>query len=313
MCILAFIYGYENCKFILCSNRDERLSRKTKRGSLIENTTTYYPIDIEAGGTWIAFSGLQRRFAVILNFHDFRYAEFYSHALDTSIKSSRGFLPLDFVRDKSNISAKDFANNIPFDAYNGFNMIVGDTEGCYFLSNRHESPIYLPPKVVHGISNGKLTDIWDKVGICKEKIEHCLPTTSKISSIEDARQLTQSLMDVMSDASPLPDPTFGSFSIEAMIKSAIFVSPVIHSDYVFGTRTITIAVLIEQDVAQQCPSEEPQVVKVDSSIAVIPYGDERDMLSCENAFYPQLLITENDLNESTDTWSCKEVLIPFLR
>ncbi|CAM9264683.1 unnamed protein product, partial [Ectocarpus fasciculatus] len=248
MCLLLFQYGGgTNCPFVLCSNRDEALFRKTIRGTVTSrgDNNYYAPLDEEAGGTWIAFGECNSRFAVVLNYHDRVFAG--------GKRKSRGFLPLDFINATNNITAREYAaaiSGLPCSSYAGFNLIVGDKDGCYYVSNQktNSAPQHLEPGIVHGISNGAMDDDWCKVTISKHKISAALAGWGTESGIEAARAVTASLMSVMQDDTPLVDPTLGYLSHFWTKSSAIFVEPELdRSGEIskvltnYGTRTTTIA------------------------------------------------------------------------
>ena len=295
MCLLLFQYGHPTCPFVLCSNRDEALFRKTVRGAVAsKGCSKYYaPIDEEAGGTWIAFGECNSRFAVVLNYHEWRDPGNWCHAIFSRVlyggmRKSRGFLPLDFIEAEKHITAKEYASTIaalPRSVYAGFNLIVGDKDGCYYVSNQKtiSSPQYLEPCIIHGISNGCMDDDWCKVTISKRKFSTALAErTYDITKIgiEHARALTSTLMTIMHDGTPLMDPTLGYLNEFWTKSSAIFVEPELdHSGGVsgvsmnYGTRTTTIAILFSEK---------------------------------EKRNQHKLLITENDLDASTSVWSVNE-------
>ena len=256
MCLLVLRYDWSVSEtktgiapLVICSNRDELFARETSSGC-IRDGNSYYPIDEEAGGTWIAFSKLKKRFVVVLNFHDFRYTDIIPPATSDE-KSSRGRLPLDFINSDLTVSAECYCRNISLQSYNGFNLIVGDESGCFFVSNREElTPIMLEPGIVHGFSNGKRSSQWEKVVLSVDRISDVIKNTKFKNSREDSRLLTQSLIDVMRDSTPLSDYTTGYSNEQNSKLSAIFVVPCLRNSdprSSFGTRTITIALLVIGD------------------------------------------------------------------
>jgi uncharacterized protein with NRDE domain len=301
MCLLLFQYGGDKFPFVLCSNRDEALFRETSRGSVrtgpLDSTRYYAPIDQEAGGTWIAFSEINSRFAVVLNYHEWRtpqsiWNQISSLATDHKSRKSRGHLPLDFITASKDVSAESYASEIAARCcglYSGFNFIVGDVQGCYYVSNQAcgSQPLYLEPGVVHGISNGSIDDTWCKVKISKTKISRILQDCGDsagdncVISKAHVEELTLQLMQVMQDNTLLVDPTLG-YIIERYTRvSAIFVDPIYSSPGKispvsdnYGTRTTTIAVLGRDGVKDLC-------------------------------------ITERDLDAKSSTWSLNQHFISF--
>ena len=126
MCILFLIIGDESHPTIICSNRDEYLTKPTNRGSVTENGNTFTPIDQVGGGSWLSFSGLNEKrlkFAVVLNFDYWRQAK--AKPINEALLKSRGLLIKDFM--ECNIESDVYARDI-FDKraeYRPFNLIVG--------------------------------------------------------------------------------------------------------------------------------------------------------------------------------------------
>lgn len=243
MCLLVFWYGSEDLPFLLCSNRDEAFQRETLRGAYHDDREAYYPIDQSAGGTWIAISGKSDgRFAIVLNFHLFRY-DLLSGWEEPSSPKSRGHIPHLFLSSTEDVTPTDFAQSLlRRNEYQGFNLILGDKTGCCFVSNGDSSLLQLRPKTLYGISNGRLTDDWPKVSLSKQRINPLLDRS--ITSLEEARVFSQQLIEVMKDSTPLPDATYGNLIPEFMSLSAICVPPFQWNHAPYGTRTITIAVTL---------------------------------------------------------------------
>lgn len=111
MCTVSFIYK-GNTDFILTSNRDEAITRKTIIPKLYEENTIamIYPKDTIAGGTWIGTSN-QNRVLCLLN------GAFVKHTRQTPYRKSRGVLVKELlsVTDvEIEIKNYDFSNIEPF-------------------------------------------------------------------------------------------------------------------------------------------------------------------------------------------------------
>jgi uncharacterized protein with NRDE domain len=255
MCLLLFAYHLNShCPFVLCSNRDEYFDRQTIEGSYNAATNIYSPIDVVAGGTWISFSGIGNgRFAVVLNFHDWRYDSCTAwRAPSENEKVSRGHLPIQFVSATADTTAKDFASSVCSDNMNGYNLIVGDSSGCYYLSNcSSKPPVQLDSNRIHGITNGHLCDIWPKVAVPRNKIDQLLlqfycEDNCSCDAIGAARKLVNELTVVMQDSTHLPDATYGE-NIQALMQlSAVNVAPFAIGGRMYGTRTIIVAVAMRK-------------------------------------------------------------------
>jgi len=111
MCTVSFIYR-GNTDFMLISNRDEAVNRKTIPPNLYENNgvSLVYPKDGVAGGTWIGASS-KSRLLCLLN------GAFVKHDRKSSYKKSRGIIVKELlaVTDVfSEIQQYDFNDIEPF-------------------------------------------------------------------------------------------------------------------------------------------------------------------------------------------------------
>ena len=242
MCLLVFAFGFPTCPLLVCSNRDECLSRPTLRGQYDSNLRIYAPRDAEAGGTWIAFSEINGRFVIVLNYHQWRsLATLYRYFFPPSNPLSRGALAMDFITSDANIKAQEYASRIRAENYTGFNLIVGDRSGCYYVSNAITSQVPLKPGRFYAISNGHL-EAWDKSIVCKSRVEaQVAPYLNTIMNEETATELCHHLLQIMQCRDPLPDPTFGYWWPLYSHISAIFVDADKNTLNDFCTRTTTIA------------------------------------------------------------------------
>lgn len=327
MCLLTFLYTQGNKDLIICSNRDENLVRPTLRGGLhalegAERAEAYFPQDREAGGTWIALSNLNARFAVVLNFHDWRYpAEDFADCLAASSHQSggpvqsRGLIVLEFIKAPADVTAKQFAHKILAKRYGSYSLLVGDSiDGCYYVSNRDSaSPVFMTPGVVHSISNGKRSDVWPKMKISLNRVREVLAEHHwnleggsicggddqgrGRRSLAEARALARSLRAVFEDDTPQPDATYGDTRELYMKGAAIFVKPIWISDpkvalhgVNFGTRTTTIAVSVASSGAESSELSPTDVI--------------------DNASFTDVLITETDRDEISGLWSDTETVLP---
>lgn len=111
MCTVSFIYKGE-ANFVLTSNRDEAVTRKTIAPKLYEekDVSLVYPKDEVAGGTWIGASSQNRMFC-LLN------GAFVKHTREGFYKKSRGVLVKEFlcaVDIDDELKTYDFKNIEPF-------------------------------------------------------------------------------------------------------------------------------------------------------------------------------------------------------
>ncbi|KAJ1384326.1 NRDE protein-domain-containing protein, partial [Ochromonadaceae sp. CCMP2298] len=269
MCILFLLVGDGHQRpTVICSNRDEFFDRPTHRGSVqyTNGADTYSPVDVEGGGTWLAFDGLGAnalRYAVVLNFHHWREHNLAdepqrrywtkNNCSPLSLRS-RGLLPKDFI-SKAVLSAQAYAREIFEERllYRPFNLVLGDASGTYYVSSssQQQAPLRLLPGRLYAISNGYITDAWQRTTVGRGLVAAVLQrapqkgeeeydgdeqetggevdafSTRVALSLDEGADLVPLLLDVLADITPLPDPVFHRSNQAAERMSAVCVSPVI--------------------------------------------------------------------------------------
>jgi uncharacterized protein with NRDE domain len=159
MCLILLSFRQDpEYPVIFASNRDEFFARPAEPARFWgEVPDMLAGRDLQAGGTWL---GITRsgRFATVSNvrepdLHDVR-------------APSRGQLVTDFLRGE--ISPEAYLARIAkvADRYNGFNLLLGDSDAIFFFSNREGSTPkgfrrLLPG--LYGLSNHLLDTPWPKV------------------------------------------------------------------------------------------------------------------------------------------------------
>ncbi len=161
MCLNIFSYKkHPDYKLIIAANRDEFYTRPTREAHFWEgNSNILGGRDMQHGGTWL---GLNKngKFAFITNYRDFSL--FYPDA------PSRGPLVSNYL--KADLSPEEYVKSIEKPKqYNGFNLVVGDMNSAWYLSNVLDQPSEIKPDV-HGVSNAFMDTPWQKV----EKGKSCL-------------------------------------------------------------------------------------------------------------------------------------------
>lgn len=175
MCLLLISYqttpGY---RLAVAANRDEFLVRPTAPlGFLDEQRSILGGRDLQGGGTWLGVSaGL--RFAALTNYRD--------PAHNRADAPSRGELVLDFLR--GSMPAEEYMQHLAATAqiYNGFNLIVGDDQRLFLLSNRSSGYQQLAPGY-YGLSNHLLDTPWPKVVRGKELLRPHLQQRINVAGV----------------------------------------------------------------------------------------------------------------------------------
>ena len=155
MCLILFAYRiHPDYPLVLAANRDENYSRPTQPAGFWDDQPRIYGgRDLESGGTWLGINN-DGSFAAVTNFRD-------GNATKHSPRS-RGELVSNYLR--SSQAPADYANRIKRDGhnYNGFNLLLGDVDELFYVSNRNGGVTAVAPGV-HGLSNSLLNTPWPKV------------------------------------------------------------------------------------------------------------------------------------------------------
>lgn len=167
MCLINLSFQHHpNYKLIVVANRDEAYARPTAAAHFWRDEPTILAgRDLLQMGSWLGITK-QGRFAALTNFRD------PSQSFEGSI--SRGEIVRNYLNEV--ISPVDFLHvlNEDKDLYDGFNVIVGDSNQLYYYSNI-QSEIKEIPAGTHGLSNHLLNTPWPKVEKGKERLEeYCL-------------------------------------------------------------------------------------------------------------------------------------------
>ncbi len=220
MCLILFaLQQHDDYPLVVIANRDEYYTRPTETAHWWQDTPGIFAgRDLEARGTWM---GVNRngRFAAVTNVREPGKSE--------PARLSRGKLTRDFLASRG--SAEIFIKSIESSAqdYAGFNLLVGDSSGLFFFSNRYAGIRRIPPGI-YGVSNGLFDEAWPKLTSGKL----ALATTVKTGFDNDA------LMQILTDHTIAEDEALPGtgvpLDIERMLSSRFIRS----DDY--GTRACSI-------------------------------------------------------------------------
>ncbi|WP_257280365.1 MULTISPECIES: NRDE family protein [unclassified Endozoicomonas] len=227
MCLITLSWQPDTeYPLILVANRDEFYERPAKTVHFWEdNPEIFGGRDLEAGGSWLALS-CRGRIAAITNYREW---PLQPGAL------SRGHLVSNFLN--SNLSPKEYLNKIHHkaDHYSGFNLLVGDSSGLYYYSNRMGSVVSLKPGF-HALSNHLLNSPWPKL----EKVKQGLA-----QHVEHHRKPEpEALISMMHDDSKAPDdqlPNTGVSQEQEKFLSSCFIA-----SEQYGTRNTSVLILDRQ-------------------------------------------------------------------
>jgi uncharacterized protein with NRDE domain len=226
MCLIAFAWNaHPAFRLVVAANRDELYARPTSPADWWADAPDVLAgRDLREGGTWM---GVTRagRFAAVTNFRD-------PGLTQRAGAPSRGALVSDFLRGAADAEAymSELAGRAA--EYNGFNLLVADAGGLFYLSNRAEGVRRLEPGV-YGLSNHLLDTPWPKVLRAKRAITDALSRADSAAEGWDSG-LWEMLADrIVAADDDLPDTGVGAE------RERLLSPPFIHSD-VYGTRASTV-------------------------------------------------------------------------
>jgi uncharacterized protein with NRDE domain len=225
MCLLLLANeAHPRYRLIAAANRDEFYARPTARlGWWDDRPEVLAGRDLEHRGAWM---GVTRggRFAALTNYRE--PGERIPGA------ASRGLLVSEFLAGSG--GAIEFCRKLgrSAEAYNGFNLVLGDGERLVWLSNRGGGPLVLQPGV-YGLSNHLLGTPWPKLVGGLDELRAGLEL--------DGDELVDHALALLADRAippddQLPDTGFG-VEWERILGARFIVSP----DY--GTRSSSVLLL----------------------------------------------------------------------
>ena len=225
MCLIAFCYRTEpSFRLTLLANRDEFYERETLPAAWWDDQPKLLAgRDLRGGGSWL---GVTRdgRFAALTNYRDPRQQR--------PDAPSRGALVADFLAGTMTPAAYLQALGERSRDYNGFNLIVGDRQSLYYLSNV-SGAIERIPAGVHALSNHVLNTPWPKV----ERLKSALAAAGPLHD-------SDALLDLLLDDSLPPDEQLPDTGVgiewERRLGSIFIASPS------YGTRASTLLCLDEE-------------------------------------------------------------------
>jgi uncharacterized protein with NRDE domain len=231
MCLIVFAWQVvPGAPLIAAANRDEFYDRPSApAGSWPERPQVYAGRDLKGGGSWMGVSQEGPngpRFAAVTNIRG---------PLERRTDApSRGALVADYLAE--NISADDYIARIApgSDAYNGFNLVLGDRHSLVWFSNRgapdERNGKHLAPGI-YGISNGLLDAPWPKV----------VRTKAQFASLLCQGAPEDAYFEMLADTTCAPDVRLPDTGVELDLERVL--SAVCIETPGYGTRTSTVVKL----------------------------------------------------------------------
>ena len=233
MCLIVFAWkAHPAYSLVLAANRDEFFSRPSMPLDYWDDLSDVLGgRDLQKGGSWLA-ANVDGRWAAVTNFRDGRASP--------PSGLSRGQLVRDYVA--SSEQAEDYALGVarPLADYPGCNLLIGDADSLFFVSNRYEvvcaeQAAEVAPGL-HGLSNHLLDTPWPKVERGKRTMQRLLDV--------DSSALVDRLFDFLADRAPARDDELPSTGVPYEWERTLSAPFIVADGY--GTRASTV-VLIAHD------------------------------------------------------------------
>ncbi len=229
MCLLVIgIHCHACYKLVLAANRDEYYDRPTGQACFWEEAPSLLAgRDLRAGGTWLGVTK-KGRIAAITNFRD--------PASHKEGAPSRGELVSGFLKGRE--SPLDYLERVDKrrEAYNGFNLVLGEGERLFWYSNRGEGPRRLGPGI-YGVSNHLLDTSWPKVERGKEALARLLASKERPSA--------EAFFGMLQDRTIPPDRLLPETGIGLEWERVL--SPLFIKSPYYGTRSSTVILVDQED------------------------------------------------------------------
>jgi uncharacterized protein with NRDE domain len=235
MCLIVFAWRViPGLPLVACANRDEYYDRPaTPAGPWPDAPNIIAGRDLQGGGSWMGVTKTGPhgpKFAALTNIRapDERRTD----------APTRGALVADFL--KSDLDAPAYLDRIAgtAQAYNGFNLILGDREGLYWFSNRagadprNGKP--LEPGI-YGVSNSLLDAPWPKV----------VRTKATFASLLLQAAPEEAYFEMLADTTCAPDMRLPDTGVPIDLERRL--SAVCIEIPGYGTRTSTVVKMYLDD------------------------------------------------------------------
>ncbi len=222
MCLVFLAYDvHPRYRLIFAANRDEFYARPTLPLQYwADHPEILAGRDLEGMGTWLGMT-TTGRFAALTNYRD-----------PKSVKNdapSRGHLVADFLG--TNLSPADYLRKLGTraEAFNGFNLLVGDRKNLYYGSNRGDRSRRLLPGL-YGLSNHLLNTPWPKVRSGLNQLKDLIT--------KENTQLVDRLEEILQNRDVPPDDMLPDTGVG--VEWERLLAPIFISSLTYGTRCSSI-------------------------------------------------------------------------
>ena len=227
MCTLLLAWQVDPARpLIVAANRDEFYARPSAMAASWPRASAADPEvvagrDLQAGGTWL---GVTRagRFAALTNVREPGVAT-------PPGAPSRGQLVADFLRGRA--SPASYLAALRPESYAGFNLLVGDRDALWYLSNRSGPARALGPGV-YGVANAALNTPWPKVRRGR---------TALAAVVARGEVTGAALLALLADRSSGPDSELPDTGVGLVMERLL--SPLLVASASYGTCSSTALVI----------------------------------------------------------------------
>ncbi|MCD2137368.1 NRDE family protein [Salinicoccus halitifaciens] len=228
MCLINFqLNSHSRYKLVMAANRDEEYSRPTEAAHFWEDHPNLLGgRDLRGMGTWLGITK-DGRFSALTNVRNTK------ELLSTHSKS-RGHLVREFLTGDD--QPEEYLKKVAEEGgdYAGFNLLVGNKDGLYYLNN-YDNEVVRVEDGVHGLSNHHLDTPWPKVVKGRDGLKSVMEDRDA-----DIEALFRLLRDDETADSGLPD-TGLSKALEREL------SPLFINMDKYGTRCSTVILIDQSD------------------------------------------------------------------
>ena len=250
MCLILLAEDiHPDYRLIVAANRDEFYDRPTAPMDFWEDCPDVLAgRDLQGGGTWLGVSR-SGRFAALTNYRE--------PVVSRPDAPSRGHLVGNFL--SGNCPPSDYLEKVSAvgSSYSGYNLMVGDTSGLYYQSNRRDGVQMLTPGW-YGLSNHLLNTPWPKVEKGLERFKTVVSGDGPIDTI--------GLFQLLMDGDRAPDDRLPHTGVS--LEWERILSPMFIRSPGYGTRSSTV-VLIDRIGCVQI-AERTFTPESDSALSISP-------------------------------------------
>ena len=222
MCLILFSYEqHPRYRLVLAANRDEFYDRPTAPLRFWEDHPDLLAgRDLKSLGTWMGTTR-SGKIAAITNYRE--------PGIQNPQAPSRGQLISGFLINDETPAAYLERVKKDGESYNGFNLLVGDTQDLYYYSNRGGEIIRLESNIF-GLSNRLLDTQWPKVNNGKKRLKQLLDHHHDI--------LPEQLLPLLQNQDRPPDDQLPNTGVSKALERTL--SPIYIASPGYGTRCSTI-------------------------------------------------------------------------